>query len=113
MRFVLLTVLLMLLAAPAMAEISLEFTAAQDTTVMLTAILGDKGPRMVDIAIDGNASVTFYWYDAGQRVTVERSQIHYLRATYPPRHISFNNPGPDYMTYDEVTATESVWSFSW
>jgi hypothetical protein len=106
-------ILVMLAAVPALAEISLEFTAAQDTTVALTAQVGDKGPRTVDIATNGNGSVTFYWYDVGQRVTVERSQIHYLRSLYPPRQIPFNNPGPDYMTYDAVTASESVFSFSW
>jgi len=108
MKTILIALILMFVAGLAYAD-PVDIIAAQDTTLSLTAGWYELGPRAVDLAIDGDASITFYWLDKENkdRTTVLKSKIYYLRAAFPPRGLSFTT-GPDSAGIDHVTATETV-----
>ncbi len=108
-----LIVLILLTASVASAQPADILIAASDTTLSFTASDAETAPRVFDLAWNGDASITFYWINHTgalglRRDSVKKQAIYYLRAAYPPRHLSFTGAGPDSASIDQVTATAGV-----
>lgn len=101
--------------APATAGEEATFTS--DGGLRLTS--GTEGPVSVDVATDGDATITFFWLkndgtaNAGDVVRSDPAgefgnAFYSLRSEFPPRHFEFGASGPDSIYVDLSTASEVI-----
>jgi hypothetical protein len=112
------TLLIVLLAVPAMA--GEEALIAADGGVSFTSgnvPVRGNGPFLVDVATDGSAAITFYWFLPADRDSTVRfdpvgtygESSFALRSSLPPRSFQFTGlTGPDSCYVDVDTASEVI-----
>jgi len=122
MRFVIIAILVLVLAAPAVA--GEERVVSADGGWRLT--YGSAGPESVDVAVNGDATIKFIWLVGGLTTaagdSLKASPIASsgnsgswaLRSTLPPRNFGsgrWGSDGPDSCDVDVDTATEVIVSW--
>jgi hypothetical protein len=93
-----------------------EATVTADGGLSFTAGLYGSGPRVIDVATDGNASIKFLWFHPTSRDSIVRvdpagtfgNSSYALRTAYPPRYFQFSGDGPDSAYVDLDGASEVI-----
>ena len=122
MRFIIIAILALVLAAPAVANEERVVTGSEGWRLTY----GSSGPASVDVAVNGSATIKFMWLvgglgtDAGDVVKTSpiassgNSTAWALRSTLPPRNFGewlWGSDGPDSCSVVVDTATEVVVSW--